>query len=328
MKPILISGIQPTGKLHLGNYLGALKNFVELQDSHKYNCLFFIADYHSLTEVFTPKEKVRQIMNLALDFLATGLNPKKSIIFQQSAIPAHTELAWILNTITPLGELRRMTQFKDKSESAPQNINVGLLTYPTLMAADVLLYDASFVPVGGDQLQHLELTRELARKFNARFGKTFIEPKPLMTDVPRLMNLDNPMKKMSKSLPQGCLFLDDSPAGIKVKIQSATTDSGKEIKYDEKNKPGISNLLLIYSALSGKTIKTLEKEFLGFGYDDFKKSLAEITIKVLEPFQKNKKELSKNLGSVKKIIESGNKKASEITNKKIAEIKEKIGFLL
>jgi len=328
MKQILISGIQPTGKLHLGNYLGALKNFVELQNSNKYQCLFFIADYHSLTEIFTPKEKEKQILDLVIDFLAIGLDPQKSVIFQQSAIPAHTELAWILNTFTPLGELRRMTQFKDKSENQPNNINVGLFDYPVLMAADILLYNAQFVPVGEDQLQHLELTRTLARKFNNRFGKTFTEPKPLLTQIPRLMSLSNPLKKMSKSQPAGCLFLNDPPVVIRKKIMSAVTDSGREIKYDPARKPAISNLIQLYRALVNYDIETIEQKFININYAEFKKSLAEAVINILKPFQENKKEFLKNPKSVKKIIESGNKKASQIANRKIAEIKKKIGLLI
>src|SRR3989344_2452365 len=187
-KPVLISGIQPTGRLHLGNYLGALKQFVELQNSGKYQCFFFIADYHSLTQDFDPKQKTKEVLDVATTYLAAGLIPKKSTIFVQSQVPEHTELAWILNTITPFGELRRMTQFKDKSDSQSENINVGLFDYPVLMAADVILYDAQFVPVGEDQLQHLELTRELARRFNNRFGKTFTEPHPILAKTPRVMS--------------------------------------------------------------------------------------------------------------------------------------------
>ena len=333
-KSILISGVQPTGKLHLGNYLGALKNFVELQNSGKYQCYFFIADLHSLTEDFNPKQKPAQIKDLIADYLAAGIKPKKSVIFAQSAIPAHSELTWILDTITPLGELRRMTQFKEKSESALQNINVGLFTYPTLMAADILLYDAAVVPVGEDQLQHLELTRTLARKFNSKFparaggGKTFIEPKPLLTKAERLMSLDIPTKKMSKSRPAGCLFLDDSPTVIKVKIMRATTDSGKEIKYNEKNKPGISNLLLIYSALSNKSVKTIEKIYEGKGYAEFKKDLAEAVVKALAPFQKKKKELVKKPSPIKRVLAAGNKKADAVASKKILEVKKKIGLII
>ncbi|MEK7193988.1 MAG: tryptophan--tRNA ligase [Patescibacteria group bacterium] len=333
MKPILISGVQPTGKLHIGNYLGALKNFVALQNlpagkagSGKYECYFFIADLHSLTEDFSPKEKPRQVANLVLDFLAAGINPQKSTIFIQSQIPAHSELAWILNTIAPMGELSRMTQFKEKSENHKQNINIGLFDYPVLQAADILLYDATVVPVGEDQVQHLEFTRTLARKFNARFGKVFIEPKPLLTDVPRLMSLDNPTKKMSKSRLAGCLFLDDSAKAIREKIKRAVTDSGREVKYDPKHKPAISNLMKIYEAMGEKTIKEIETKFKNKGYGEFKNDLAEVVIKYLAPFQKKKKQLSREHSKIKSILVRGNKKASQKAEKKIKEIKNKIGL--
>lgn len=322
MKPILISGIQPTGKLHLGNYLGALKNFVDLQNSGKYNCYFFVADLHSLTEDFNPKEKPKQILELAANFLAAGLNPKKSTIFVQSQIPAHSELAWILNTITPLGELERMIQFKDKSKSQKKNINLGLFAYPALMAADILLYDAKFVPVGEDQLQHLELTRTLARKFNNKFIKVFVEPKALLTEAPRVMSLDDPTKKMSKSRPAGCLFLDDSPKTIQEKLARAVTDSGREIKYDPKNKPAISNLLIIYSALSDKPIKTIEEKYIGEGYADFKKELAKIISDSLKPFQKTKTQSAR----IKSILKTGSQKAQKQAQTKLREVKQKIGL--
>lgn len=328
MKPVLVSGIQPTGKLHLGNYLGVLKNFVDLQNSGQYQCYFFIADLHSLTGDFKPKEKPEQIFDLTADYLAAGISPQGSVIFVQSAIPAHAELAWILDTITPLGELRRMTQFKEKSESAPQNINVGLFAYPTLMAADILLYNAAVVPVGEDQLQHLELTRTLARKFNAKFGKTFVEPKPLLTKADRLMSLDIPTKKMSKSRPAGCLFLDDSPATIKGKIMRATTDSGREIKYDEKNKPGISNLIILYGGIQKYTTQQVEKKFAGASYAEFKKDLAGVVIKALTPFQKKKRELMKKPALIKKVLTAGNKKANTVASKKIREVKKKISLLI
>ena len=323
-KPILISGIQPTGKLHLGNYLGALKNFVELQNSGKYNCYFFIADLHSLTKDFSPKERIKKILEVTTDYLTAGLNPKKSTIFIQSQIPAHSELAWILNTITPFGELERMTQFKEKSENQKTNVNVGLFTYPVLMAADILLYDAQFVPVGEDQLQHLEFTRTIARKFNSRFGKTFIEPQPLLTAAPRVMSLDDPTKKMSKSRPAGCLFLDDSPKTIQEKIARAVTDSGREIKYDSKNKPAVSNLLTIYSALAGKSIKILEEKYAGQGYADFKKDLAKVISDSLKSFQKVKSQSAK----IKSVLKTGSQKAQKQAQSKIQEIKKKIGLLL
>ncbi|MBI5732467.1 tryptophan--tRNA ligase [Candidatus Jorgensenbacteria bacterium] len=328
MKPVLVSGIQPTGRLHLGNYLGALKHFVELQKSGKYECYFFIADLHSLTETFSPEEKTDQINNLAVDYLAAGLDPEKSTLFIQSLSPAHTEMAWVLNCITPFGELRRMTQFKEKSENDPENINVGLFTYPVLMAVDILFCNPQFVPVGEDQLQHLELTRTLARKFNTRFGKTFTEPKPLLTEVPRLMSLDDPTKKMSKSRPAGCLFLDDTPEEVLSKIKTATTDSGKEIVYDTDKKPGVSNLLLIYSNLSKQSISSLEKRYQSKGYAEFKKDLARVVVESLLPFQTNKKELMNKPGGIKKIFEAGSKKAASIANKKLIEVKKKIGLVL
>jgi tryptophanyl-tRNA synthetase len=257
-KPIILSGIQPSGHLHIGNYLGALKNFVDLQNSGQYDCFFMIADLHSLTETYVVADKKTQLLDLASTYLASGLDPKKSVQFFQSHISAHTELAWILNTITPMGELERMTQYKDKS--GRMETNAGLFTYPALMASDILLYSTTLVPVGDDQDQHLELTRTLARKFNGKFGQTFPEPKALHTETPRIMSLDNPEKKMSKSQPSGCLFLDDEPEVIRKKVMSAVTDSGSEVKLDETNKPGVSNLLRIMKAVTGKSIEQLEAE--------------------------------------------------------------------
>jgi tryptophanyl-tRNA synthetase len=325
-KPILISGVQPTGKLHIGNYLGALKNFVALQNSGKYQCYFFIADLHSLTEDFNSKEKPRQILNLAADFLAAGLDPKKSTIFLQSQIPAHSELAWILNTLTPMGELYRMHQFKEKSEGQRQNVNVGLFDYPALQAADILLYDAQFVPVGEDQLQHLEFSRTLARKFNSRFGKTFIEPQAILTKTPRVMSLANPKKKMSKSQPESCLFIDDSPEEIRNKIKRAVTDSGKELKYDPKHKSAISNLMRIYQGFSGLSLKEIENKFKNKGYGEFKKDLADIVIKRLAPFQKRKKQFSRDNPKIKAILTAGSQKAAKKADKKMELIKKKVGI--
>lgn len=327
MKPVLVSGIQPTGKLHLGNYLGVLKNFIELQNSGKYSCFFFIADYHSITTSFNANEKSEQIHDLGVNYLSAGLDLKKSVIFQQSTISAHTELAWILNTLTPMGELRRMTQFKEKSELNSQDTNSGLFTYPVLMAADIFLYNAQFVPVGDDQLQHLELARTLARKFNSRFGNTFFEPKPILTKVPRLMSLDDPTKKMSKSRPMGCLFLDDSSDVIRGKIKKAVTDSGHDVKFDPEAKPAISNLLLIYSSLSKMPIPKIEKQFEGKGYGEFKKELGEVVTDALLPFQKKKKEIMKKAGFVKKALDQGNVIANKLAEKKLREVKKKIGLL-
>jgi len=321
-KPILISGIQPTGRLHLGNYLGALKNFVELQNSGKYDCYFFIADYHSLTADFEPAKKSEEVLDVAEAYLAAGLDPKKSTVFVQSHVPESTELAWIFNAIAPIGELERMTQFKDKSANQ-ESVKVGLLTYPLLMAADILLYDAKFVPVGEDQIQHLELTRALARKFNNKFGQTFTEPQALLTKTPRVMSLNNPEKKMSKSLPEGCLFLDDSPRDIESKIKRAVTDSGSEVKFNLQNKPGVSSLLEIYSALSDQPISELEKKYAGKGYGQFKADLVAATDKALKPFRESKipeKKLSA-------ILSAGKTKAKKLASAKMKEVKKKLGLL-
>ncbi len=358
MKPVIVSGIQPTGKLHLGNYLGALKHFVELQNSGEYSCYFFIADLHSLTIDFSPKEKREQILNVALDYLAAGLDPKKSVIFQQSAVPAHAELTWLLNTITPFGELRRMTQFKEKMgvESfrskfdkpdeptrteefletavthnaevyfAESATNVGLFDYPVLMASDILLYDAKAVPVGHDQLQHLELTRTLARKFNKKFGKTFVEPKPLMTNVERLMSLDDPLAKMSKSRPAGCIFIDDEPTTIKKKVMGAVTDSEDTIAYDPERR-GMANLLELYAAMSGRAIPELVETYRGKGYADFKRELAEVIVEALALFQKKKEELSNDRAHIERVLEEGNAQAKETSEKKLALAKKKMGLI-
>ncbi len=326
-KPILISGIQPTGRLHLGNYFGALKNFIELQNSEKYECYFFIADLHALTENPTAKDLSKNIVNLTADFLAAGLDPKKSVIFQQSQVPAHSELARILETYAPFGELHRMTQFKEKSEGEKEGVNAGLFTYPVLMAADVLLYDTQFVPVGEDQRQHLELTRTLARKFNKKFGQTFFEPKEILASIPRLMSLNDPTKKMSKSRPAGCIFIDDEPEMIEGKFRSAVTDSGNEIRYDFLKKPAISNLLLIYGELSGTPVKELEKQLKGQTYLSFKKALAKIASDHFAVFRQKKAVLLKKPAALQKILQHGSGQARKIADKKILEVKQKIGLI-
>jgi tryptophanyl-tRNA synthetase len=328
MKSVLVSGIQPTGRLHLGNYLGALKNFVGLQNSRKYQCYFFIADLHSLTEQFEPRTKVEQILELAADYLAAGLDPKTSVIFLQSAIPAHSELTELLTAITPEGELRRMTQYKDKVVIKKRDANAGLLMYPLLMTADVILYDARFVPVGDDQLQHLELARTLVRKFNKKFGKTFVEPQPLLTGAPRVMSLANPTKKMSKSEPAGCLFLDDSPVEIKKKTGRAVTDSGTEIKYDATKKPGISNLLTIYAALEECSIERAERRLRGKSYAEFKAALAKLIADHFADYRKEKKKQMANRKSLIATLKNGSIKAQKVAARKLAEVKKKIGIAL
>ncbi len=342
-KPVLISGFQPTGRVHIGNYLGALKNFVELQNSGKYHCNFFIADLHALTENPDPKDLRKNITNLAADFLAAGLDPEKALIFQQSQIKFVEELKWILSPLVPVSELMRMAAFKEKImqkielkegqkvseeefDKVVEESNMGLAEYPVLMAADILLCDAKFVPVGHDQLQHLELTRTIARKFNKKFGKTFIEPQPILTKTPRVMSLKNPAKKMSKSQPDGCLFLDDSPNDISAKIKTAVTDSGSEIKYDREKKPAISNLLEIYADLSGEEIPRIEKKFKGKNYGQFKTDLAGLTANHFADFRKKKKELMAKPQELKKVLNAGSKKANKVADKKMLEVKEKVGL--
>jgi tryptophanyl-tRNA synthetase len=326
MKHIVVSGIKPSGRLHIGNYLGAMKNYVELQKSGKYNCFFFIADLHAITEPQDPKDLRENILAITADFLAAGLDPKKSTIYQQSQIPAHSELTWILNTIAPIGELERMTQFKDKSAKQEANINMGLFDYPVLMATDIILYDAEFIPVGDDQLQHLELTRTLARKFNARYGQTFIEPKGLLTQTPRVMSLKNPEKKMSKSDPDGCLFLDDSPEEIRQKLARAVTDSGSEIFYDPKEKPGLSNLLEIYAAFTDKDPHAIAIMFEGKRYSDLKIALADLIAEHFAAFRAKKKKLLAKPAAIKTILKTGSKKAGKIAAKKMMEVQKKVGL--
>jgi len=327
----IFSGMRPSGQLHIGNYLGALKNWVELQKKHQ--CVFGVVDYHAITTPFNPKQISKDVKNLVLDYLAAGIDPgstgspQGSIIIIQSHIPEHAELAWILSTLTPLGELERMTQFKEKARQYKESVNAGLFCYPILMAADILLYKADLVPVGEDQAQHVELTRVLARKFNKKFGKTFPEPKTLLQKFgARIMSLTDPSKKMSKTGDES-IGLTDSPDVIRRKIKTAITDSGKEIKFDEKNKPAISNLLTIYHLFSNKSIADIEKKYRGKGYAQFKKDLAELIIKELKPFQEKRKKLEKNPRLVEKILVEGEKKAKKIAESTIKEVKKKIGLL-
>ena len=327
-KKVIFSGIQPSGVLHIGNYLGAIKNWVEIQNSNDAETIFCIVDEHAITVPQKPEELRENTLSAAATYIACGINPKKSLIFVQSHVPAHAELGWILNTLTPLGELERMTQFKDKSQKQT-SILAGLLNYPTLMAADILLYGTTHVPVGEDQAQHVELTRMLAKKFNTQFGETFTIPEVVLTkDTARIMGLDDPTKKMSKSASSEANYitLTDDPAVIRKKVKSATTDSGKDIVFNEKEKPGISNLLTIASALTGKSIKDLEKEFGSTSYSDFKEAVAEIIISHLAPIQKKYNELMENKNELEKILLSGAKEAKEKADGTMRTVREKIGF--
>jgi len=323
----IVSGIQPTGNIHIGNYLGAIKQWIELQENNE--CVFFIADLHALTTPYDPKTLQKSINEKLISYIAAGLNPDKAIIFVQSEVKEHAELAWLLNTITPVGELNRMTQYKDKSKKFKDNINAGLLDYPVLMASDILLYKGDAVPVGKDQEQHVELTRTIARKFNQKFSQTFKEPKELMPKAgAKIMSLTDPKKKMSKSdEPKSYISLFDSPEDIEKKILSATTDSGKDVIYNVTKKPGISNLLTIYSLLTNKTTQEIEKEFKGKGYGDFKKSLAKVVVDYLEPFRRKQKELVTRDVYVKEILNKGASRARIIAETTMKEVREKMGLI-
>ncbi len=323
----IVSGIQPTGEIHIGNYLGAIKQWISLQEENE--CIFFIADLHALTVPYNPKELQDKIIEKLVCYVAAGINPEKSIIFVQSKVKEHAELCWLLNTLCPVGELTRMTQYKDKSKKFKDNINAGLLDYPVLMAADILLYKGQAVPVGKDQEQHVELTRTIARKFNQTFGQTFEEPKELFPKSgAKIMSLTDPKKKMSKSDdPKSYISLFDSPENITKKIMSAETDSGKEVIYNVTKKPGISNLLTIYSLLADKPIKDIEKEFKSKGYGDFKKSLAKVLIDYLEPFRRKQKELQTRDVYVKEILEKGASRAKTIAETTMQEVNEKMGLI-
>ena len=322
----VFSGIRPTGELHIGNYLGAIKQWVELQEKNE--CIFCIVDLHAITTPYKKEEFQKNIFELALSYLAIGLNPEKCILFVQSQVKEHTELAWLLGTITPLGELQRMTQFKEKSKKHPEYVNAGLLNYPLLMAADILLYQTDLVPVGKDQEQHVELARTIVRKFNQRFGQTFKEPKTLLPKVgAKIMSLQNPKKKMSKTDgPSGCIDIFDEPEVIEKKIMTAVTDSGKQIKYDLKRKPGLANLLTIYSLFSGKSIKELENKFKNSNYEKFKKSLAELLINSLEPLRRKRKEFLSREVYIKEILEQGRKRAESIASSTMVEVRQKMGL--
>ena len=323
----VFSGIRPTGELHIGNYWGAIRQWIELQEKH--DCVFCIVDLHAITTPYQPENLQKNILELTIAYLAAGVDPEKCILFIQSQVKEHSELAWLLGTFTPLGELKRMTQFKEKSKKQPEYVNAGLLNYPLLMAADILLYKTDLVPVGIDQEQHVELTRKIARKFNKTFGEVFKEPKSLLPKIgQKIMSLQNPKKKMSKTDdPSGCVGLFDEPEEIKKKIMSAVTDLGRIIKYDPLKKPGISNLLTIYSLFSGKKIKDLEKNFKGRGYEEFKKGLSQLLIETLEPLRKKRKELLQREVYVKEILEQGRKRAQVSAQSTMVEVKKKMGLI-
>ena len=326
----IVSGIQPSGKMTLGNYLGAIKNFVALQDSsEEQDFLVFVADLHAITVPQDPKTLRANIRSLVAVYLACGLDPKKVSLFIQSEVHEHAELGYLLQTITYIGELERMTQYKDKMVKQVAGVSSALLTYPVLMAADILLYNADYVPVGEDQKQHLELTRDLAQRFNSRYSDTFKIPEALIpkNGAAKIMSLQEPTKKMSKSDPidKACIYLLDEPNIIRKKIASAVTDSDETIKYDPINKPGVSNLLTILSATTNKEIKDLEKEYEGKGYGDFKKDVAEAVVNMLEPIQKRYNELLTS-DELDKVLDEGREKASYLARKMVSKVKRKMGL--
>ncbi|GKU80362.1 tryptophan--tRNA ligase [Paenibacillus sp. L3-i20] len=325
MKKVL-SGIQPSGQLTLGNYIGAMQNFIKLQ--HTEECYFMVVDLHAVTVPQEPGALREQTESVAALFIAAGIDPAKANVFVQSHVRAHAELGWLFTTLTNMGELERMTQFKDKS-SGKDSVGAGLFVYPALMAADILIYNADLVPVGDDQKQHLELTRDLAHRFNQRFGSTFTIPEPFIPKVgARVMSLDNASKKMSKSNPNVGSFIAllDPPDVIRKKISRATTDSGREVKYDPANKPEISNLMGIYSHCAGMSLDEIEAKYDGQGYGPFKKDLAEHVVAVIEPIQTRYNEIRRT-GEIHDILKQGAERASLIAEKTIAEVKEKMGFL-
>ena len=315
----ILSGIKPTGQLTLGNYIGAIKNFSRVQKDGE--SFLFIADLHALTLPIDPEVLRNNSRDIAAYYLAAGLDPKSATIFLQSDVSTHSELAIILQNYLYMGELSRMTQFKDKSQKMKEEaIGLGLFAYPVLMAADIVIYDAKRIPVGEDQIQHVELARDLVKRFNNRYGEVLVMPKAEVVKVgARIMSLSDPTKKMSKSDPKGDIYLSDSLEVMRKKIMSAVTDLGHEIKYDPENKPGISNLMTIMSSLSGKSFAEIEKEFEGKGYGDFKRAVADVVVAEMEPFKARYEEIIKS-GVVDKVLLEGAKKAraaSEVTLRRV-----------
>ena len=335
MESRIFSGIRPSGKLHLGNYLGAIKNWIELQDKpNTERAIFAVVDYHGITTPFNPKTYRQQVMDTILDFLAAGIDPKKSLLIRQSKIPEHTELAWIFNTITPVSWLDRLPTYREKlGETDGKYNHVGLLDYPVLMAADILLYKSNLVPVGEDQLPHMDLTNEIAKKFNSMFGQTFEPVKPHLAIGARIMSLQDPAKKMSKTPSASSgqagdeyIALSDSPDEIRDKIKKAVTDSGNEIVFDPAKKPAISNLMTIYHLLSQNSVNEIEKKYGGKNYSEFKSDLAEVVVNFLNPFQEKRRELKNDLTYVEDVLMESEEKAKIIASSTLTEVKQKMGL--
>ena len=329
-KKVMLSGIQPSGDLTLGSYLGAIKNWKERAE--EFDCYYFMADLHSITVRQVPADLRRRTMEQLAQYIACGLDPEKNTLFVQSHVPAHTQLGWVLDCFTMFGELSRMTQFKDKSQKNAENINAGLFTYPALMAADILLYQPDYVPVGGDQKQHVELCRDVAERFNGVYGDVFKIPEPYIPKVgARIMSLTTPTNKMSKSDhdQNGCVYLMEKPEDIARKFKKAVTDSDTErcVRYAPEEKPGVANLMSIYSACTGKTFDEIEREFDGLGYGAFKPAVGEAVIETLRPIREEAQRLMKDKAYLESVYRDGAEKAERIANKTLRKVYKKVGFV-
>jgi tryptophanyl-tRNA synthetase len=327
-KPSVLSGIQPTAdSFHIGNYFGALRQWVSLQETH--DCFYSVVDLHAITSEFDPKVLKKRTLTSFAQLLAVGIDTNKSTIFVQSQVPQHAQLAWVLSCFTGFGEAGRMTQFKDKTQKGGQErSSVGLFTYPILQAADILLYQAQSVPVGEDQRQHLELTRDLANRFNNQFGKTFIVPEAfIVKESAKILDLQDPSAKMSKSSPQGCVFILDEPDVVMKKFKTALTDSGKEIKYDPVNKPGVSNLLGIIKAITSEEMSLIENQFANKGYGDLKTYTGELVVeKIIKPFREKTLSLLGNEKELSTLMTQGAQKAEKVAANTLRNVYEKVGF--
>ncbi len=325
-KKRIFSGIQPSGDLTLGSYMGAIKNWVALQE--EYECVYCIVDMHAITVRQVPADLRRRSLEQLSQYIACGLDPQKNVLFIQSHVHQHAELAWVLGCFTQFGELSRMTQFKDKSKKHADNITSGLFTYPVLMAADILLYQADLVPVGQDQKQHVELCRDIANRFNGQFSDTFTLPEPFIPKMgTRIMSLGDPTSKMSKSDPDGCVFLMDKPEDIMRKFKRAVTDCEAAVKFDKDNKPGISNLLAIYCTATGKTIEEAEAEFEGQGYGIFKPAVGEAVVELLRPVREEATRLMGDKAYLESIYKEGAERAAWMAEKTLRKVYKKVGFV-
>mgnify|MGYP003282722317 CR=1 FL=1 len=325
-KKRIFSGIQPSGNLTLGSYMGAIKNWVALQD--EYDCLYCIVDMHAITVRQVPADLRRRSLEQLAQYLACGLDPKKNIMFIQSHVPQHAELSWVLGCYTQFGELSRMTQFKDKAAKHADNITAGLFTYPVLMAADILLYQADAVPVGEDQKQHVELCRDIATRFNYVYGDTFTLPEPFIPKMgARIMSLGDPTSKMSKSDPDGCVFLLDKPEDIMRKFKRAVTDCDTAVRFDPQEKPGISNLLTVYCTATGKTVEEAEEEFCGQGYGIFKPAVGEAVVELLRPIREETTRLLADKAYLESVYKDGAERAQALAVKTLRKVYKKVGFV-